>query len=138
MKKGWMVLAVLVVAQVVGAQTWYPANQATLVWDAAAKVATTDQANKYQCWTKYGSATATPVKAGTEITATQQTLTFSTEGRYFLCVQTIRYPQNETVGIPSARMACTDIAADVQGGSPFGIVYYVPPSAPGALRQTVP
>jgi hypothetical protein len=112
---------------------WNTANQVTLTWDAVPKVAATDQANKYQVYTKAGSPTATPQKVGSEITATQQAVTFTVEGRYYLCVGSIRYPQGETVGIPSSRLACSDIAADTQSGA-FGVVYYVAPAPPGGLR----
>lgn len=134
MKRIAILIAILIIPSLAAAQTWNTANQATLAWDAVAKVAPTDQPNKYQVYTKAGSPTATPQKVGPEITATQQTVTFSAEGRYYLCVVAIRYPQGETVGIPSTRLACSDVAADTATGA-FGVVYYVAPAAPGGLRM---
>lgn len=133
MKRIAILIIILLIPSFAAAQVWNTANQATLAWDAVAKVAPTDQPNKYQVWTKAGSPTATPQKVGGEITATQQTVTFSAEGRYYLCVGAIRYPQGETVGVPSTRLSCSDIAADTANGA-FGVVYYVAPAAPGGLR----
>lgn len=127
------VLAVMLFSTGAFAQTWNTANQVTLAWDAVPKEKPTDQPNKYHVYTKAGSPTATPQKAGAETIATQQAVTFATEGRYYLCVGAIRYPQGETVGIPSSRLACSDIAADTATGA-FGVVYYVAPAAPGGLK----
>ena len=136
MKKSLLICFALIVvlSTVAFAQVWVTANQATVQWDAVPKVAVTDQPNKYQVYTKYGSATATPQKVGAEITALQQTVTFTIEGRYFFCVGAVRYPQGETVGITSTRLACSDVAADTRDGA-FGVVYYIAPAAPGGLRQ---
>jgi hypothetical protein len=133
MKKLLIILAILIFAAPAMAQTWVTANQATLAWDAVAKIATTDTI-KYQTYTKSPLATSTPQKVGGEVTATQQPITFSVEGRYFLCVETLRYPQGETLAIKSARMACTDVATDTQAGVATGVIYYTAPGAPGVLR----
>lgn len=124
----------LLLAPVVAlAQTWYTANQATVAWDPVAPIATGDTV-KYQVYTKVG-ATGAPVKVGGEITATQLAITFSVEGRYFIGVETVRYPTGETVGIRSDRIAWSDIATDCSAAGPFGIVYYVSPGAPKGLRS---
>ena len=133
MKKLIIIAAILIFAAPAMAQTWVTANQATLAWDAVAKIATTDTI-KYQCYTKSPLATSTPQKVGGEITATQQPITFSVEGRYFLCVESLRYAQGETVAIKSSRMACTDVATDTQAGVATGVVYFTAPGAPGSLR----
>jgi hypothetical protein len=133
MKKLIIVLAILIFAAPAMAQTWVTANQATLAWDAVAKIAATDTI-KYQAYTKSPLATSTPQKVGGEITATQQAITFSVEGRYFLCVEALRYAQGETVAIKSSRMACTDVATDTQAGVATGVVYFTAPGTPGALR----
>jgi len=132
MKTLLITLALVLFAAPAFAQTWHTANQVTLAWDAVPKVQTTDAANKYQVYTKVGAA-GTPQKVGAEITTTQQAITFSAEGRYFLCAQAVRYPQGETVGIPST-ISCSDVAVNVQGGVPFGVVYFVAPAGPGGLR----
>ena len=127
------VLAVMFFSTGAFAQNWNTANQVTLAWDAVPQDKPTDQPNKYQVYTKAGSPTATPQKAGAETIARQQSVTFATEGRYYLCVGAIRYPQGETIGIHSSRLACSDIAADTATGA-FGVVYYVAPAAPGGLK----
>lgn len=114
------------------AQSWRVADSAVLQWDAVAKPAPTD-ALRYQVWTKFGDASAAPQKAGGEITDTQATVTFATEGRYFLCVQTMRYPQGEAEAIGST-LACSHDPAVTQAGAAFGIKYFAEPAAPGGLR----
>lgn len=133
-KLALVILVLFMLAPVVAlAQTWYTANQATVAWDPVAPIATGDVI-RYQVYTKVG-ATGTPAKVGTEITATQMAITFSVEGRYFVGVQTVRYPTGETVGTPSATIAWSNIAADCAAAGPFGIVYYVAPGAVKNLRN---
>ena len=134
-KKLALVFALLLLlAPVVAlAQTWYTANQATVAWDPVAPIATGDVI-KYQVYTKVGTS-GTPAKVGGEITATQLALTFSIEGRYFVGVQTIRYPTGETVGIPSATTAWSNVAADCAAAGPFGIKFFVAPEAAAGLRN---
>lgn len=127
-----MVVCLLTFASSVSAQTWYPTNQATVAWDAVPPLATGDTI-KYQVYTRMGTTgDGTPV--GGEITATQLAITFSVEGRYYVGVKTIRYPQGETVGTPSAATAWSNIAADCAAAGPFGIVYYLAPITPKGLR----
>lgn len=128
-----MVLLFVLAPMVALAQTWYTANQATVAWDAVAPIATGDTI-KYQVYTKIGTA-GTPAKVGAEITATQMAITFNVEGRYYVGVQTVRYPTGETVGTPSATIAWSNIAADCAAAGPFGIVYYVAPGAVKNLRN---
>ena len=117
------------------AQTWYTANQVTIGWDAVAKLQTTDQANKYQVYSRNDLiSNGSPV--GGEITATQLLVTLSVEGKYYFGVKTIRYPQGETTGIPSVGTAWSNVAADTNN-SPFGVMYFVAPGFPGGLRRVV-
>ena len=130
---GLLVLGILGIPLFGLAQTWYTANQATVAWDPVPPVATGDVI-KYQVYTKVGTS-GTPVKVGSEITATQLAITFSIEGRYFVGVDTVRYPVGETVGIRSATIAWSNNAADCSSAGPFGIVFYVSPVAPKGLRS---
>lgn len=137
MKKLALVFMVLFVVSLMAtgahAQSWVTANQVTLEWNAVPKPAPTD-IMKYQVYTKFGSTTATPQPVVGEIEALAQTVTFQTEGRYYLCVGALRYPEGETTPIPSERIACSDIAADTQAGVPFGVKFFVSPAVPGGLR----
>jgi hypothetical protein len=133
MKKLFLILAILIFAAPVMAQTWHTANQVTLTWDAVPKVATTDSANKYQVYIKFQSTTAAPVLVGSEIEATQQAVSFSAEGRYYLCVDAARYPQGETQPVRS-EIACSHDAASTADGTPFGVKYFIHPTKPGKLR----
>lgn len=128
----FVVLFFLFPVMTVFAQTWYPTNQATVAWDAVAPVATGDTI-KYQVYTKIGT-TGTPAKVGGEITATQLAITFSTEGRYYVGVESIRYPTGETIGTRSTTVSWSHDAAVCAVAGPFGIVYFVSPSAVKGLR----
>ena len=114
------------------AQTWVSGNQVTLSWDAVAPIEPTDVIT-YQVYLK-PSLTGTPAAFGATIAGTQQLVQFSSEGRYFLCVETLRLPQGETEPIRSERMACSDVAADTEANDPFGCKYFAPPASAGGLR----
>ena len=100
MKRLLIILAILIFAAPAMAQTWYTANQVTLAWDAVPKVLATDQANKYQVYSR-NDLVSLGSKIGTEITATQLLISLTVEGRYYLGVKAVRYPAGETVGIES-------------------------------------
>ena len=114
------------------AQTWYTANQVTLAWDAVPKVLPTDQANKYQVYSRNDLVSlGSPI--GSEITATQLVVSFTTEGRYYLGVEAIRYPAGEAVGIKSTTKAWSNVAADT-ANNPFGVMFFAAPSGASGLR----
>jgi len=135
MKKLFIIAAIMIFAAPAMAQTWYTANQVTLAWDAVPKVLATDQANKYQVYSR-NDLVSLGSKIGTEITATQLLISLTVEGRYYLGVKAVRYPAGETVGIESVGTAWSNVAADT-GGSPFGVMYFVAPGFPGGLRRVV-
>jgi len=132
MKRLLIILVILIFASPAMAQTWYTANQVTLAWDVEAKVLATDQANKYQVYSR-NDLVSLGSKIGAEITATQLLISLSVEGRYYLGVKSIRYPAGETVGIPSVGTAWSNVAADTNN-SPFGVSYFTAPIYPGGLR----
>jgi hypothetical protein len=133
MKNLIIVLAILLLAVPAFSQTWYPANQVTIAWDEVPKVLTTDQANKYQVYSR-NDLVSLGAKIGGEITATQLLISLTVEGRYYLGVEAIRYPQGETTGIPSATKAWSNVAADTNN-SPFGILFFTAPAQPVGLRR---
>ena len=132
MKKLILILLLFAVPAMAQAQTWYSANQATLAWDAVAKVLPTDQANKYQVYSR-NDLVSLGTKIGGEITATQLVVSFTVEGRYYLGVEAIRYPVGETVGIKSAIKAWSNVAADTNN-SPFGVTFFAAPGGANNLR----
>lgn len=110
-------LAVVVILCAVPAmaQVWYDANQVTFAWYAVTNLAdgTTIPAGntvKYQAYTKPNSVSA-GVKVGTEITATQILISFSTEGAYFLGVEALRY-NGTTLVSKSNPITWSDVAAN--------------------------
>jgi hypothetical protein len=136
-----MILAALCLGTAVAAaQTWHTANQVTLAWDPVPPPV--DPSTnlplpgeiKYQCYVKFQVVTATPVAVGSEITATQQVISFSGEGRYYLCAQALRYPPNETEAVKSA-LSCTHDPAVTAENQAFGVKYFVNPGNPGGMRR---
>lgn len=112
------------------AQTWKTANQATVGWDA---VTVPSGTVSYKVYVK-------PETGGTEtlattVTATQATVTFSQEGRYYLGVASVRTVN--AVPVESSTISWSNVAAVCQGGVTFGIQYITPPAAPVNFR-TVP
>jgi hypothetical protein len=132
MKKLFIIISLLLISSVASAQTWYTANQVTLAWDAVPKVLTTDQANKYQVYSR-NDLVSLGTKIAGEITATQLLISFTVEGQYYLGVEAIRYPAGATVGIPSATKAWSNVAADTNN-NPFGVSFFVLPGKVINLR----
>ena len=93
---------------------------------------TTDQANKYQVYSR-NDLVSLGNKIGGEVTANQLVVSFTTEGRYYLGVEVIRYPAGETVGIKSATKAWSNVAADT-ANSPFGVTFFAAPGGASGLR----
>ena len=130
--KRLIILAIMAFAVVASAQTWHTANQVTFGWDAVAPIAAGDVI-KYAVYTKKGD-TAPLVSAGGETLATSFQISFSVEGRYYLCAETVRYPQGETEPVRSDTIACTDVGTNNLSGVPFGVKYFTNPNKPGNLR----
>jgi hypothetical protein len=125
-------MVILIFAAPCFAQTWHTANQVTLAWDAVAPIAAGDTI-KYQVYVKFQQTTAQPAAVGGEIEATQQTVSFGAEGRYYLCVDAVRYPQGETQGFRS-ELSCSHDAGATAAGVPFGAKYFQNPGKPGGLK----
>lgn len=136
MKRLIIIAAILIVGAASSrdlfAQTWYTANQVTFAWDPAPKVKPTDQANKYRVYSR-NDLVSTGTTVGDEITATQLVVSFANEGRYYLGVETIRYPAGETVGHKSTTKAWSNVAGDTNN-NPFGVLFFAAPGGVGGLR----
>lgn len=131
MKTLLITLSIVLLAISANAQTWHTANQVTFAWTAVAPIQPTDNI-KYQVYTKYRETTATPQAVGTEIIATSMPVSFTTEGKYYLCAQTVRYIQGETDPLKS-ELSCSDVAEVTQAGIAFGVKYFIQPNKPGGL-----
>jgi hypothetical protein len=133
MKKLFIILAIICLfAAPVAAQTWQTANQVTIAWDPVAKIQPTDTI-KYQVYMRQdlvsnGTAIGAPVETA------QAVVTFSTEGRYYLGVETLRFVSGETEPVRSATKAWSNDAAACGPAGPFGVKYFVLPGAAKGLR----
>jgi hypothetical protein len=139
MKRLFIILAVLIFAAPAMAQTWHNANQGTFAWDAVTTLAggatiPTGNVVKYQAWKRLSPALPTAGEmVGTEITALQQTVSFSVEGGYFVGVQALRFVDN--VKVSTSTISWSDVPANCQGGVAFGFQYWLALALPQGLRQ---
>ena len=129
MRRLLIILAIILLPTTVLAQSWYTANQVTVGWDAVPPIAQGDVI-KYQVYTRIGTS-GDGAKVGSEITASQLAITFTIEGRYFIGVKTIRYPQGETVGVPSATTSWSNDPLVCAAAGPFGVQFF---ALPGGIR----
>jgi hypothetical protein len=125
--------------------TWHTANKATLVWDPVTTLedGTTPipAGSTIKYVTYIANAITDPNKANPVVVptsaecdgvATQCTVTFNTEGRFFMGVKAERYVNNEKVS--ESILAWADDPQYAQDGVGFGAQYFLPVSAPGGLR----
>lgn len=132
MKKLLLTLAVLLLAAQAFAQTWHTADSKVLAWNAVAPIQPTDIIT-YQVYSKFRTPDAAPQAIGTPTADNQLTVTFSQEGSYYLCVQTVRLPEGETDPLVSD-IVCSNQAEYCLDGQTFGVKYFVKPNNPGGLR----
>ena len=127
------ILNVILIAFVVIANadvsTMQPANQITVAWDETADT------TSYRVYTRLLDGTQeTQIK---EVTATQYTLTFTTEQALVIGVQAVRTKtlpgMTEPVEAVSA-IAWSDIPENCLDGQTFGVYYIKAPGTPGGLR----
>lgn len=128
-----LVLSFLILFPVIaGAQaiTWYNETTKTMAWDPVAKVATSDDANRYQVmWRTDLVSTGSTV--GNPITATQLALTIPPDVKYYFGVKALRYVGGNRVS-ESATAWSSDPAATAN--SPFGFDTIRSPLSPSAIR----
>lgn len=123
-----MLFVLLFTATQAVAQTWKPTNQVTVAWDA---VTVTSGTVSYNIYIR-PEAGGTPTLTNPKVATTQATVTFTTEGRYYLGVSAIR-----TVGgvdVESSTVSWSSDPSVTFQGATFGVQYLVPPSAPVGIR----
>lgn len=127
-----VLFALLIVPSISGAQTIheYTTTTAVMAWDASAKVATTDDANRYQVvWRTDMVSTGTAV--GSPITATQLALTIPVDVKYYFGVRALRYQAGVNTAT-SATAWSSDPAAT--SNAPWMFNTTRAPLAPSAIR----
>jgi hypothetical protein len=127
-----IVLALLMAPALVGAQTitWDTRTSATMAWDASPKVATTDDANRYQVlWRTDLTSAGTAV--GSPITATQLALTIPPDVKYYFGVKALRYQAGVRTAESAVAWSSDPIATN---NTPWGFDTTRSPLAPSAIR----
>ena len=108
---------------VASAQIWHPVNQVTVGWDIA------DKATGYKVFTKsVDGANITEIGATSDLS---HTITFQTEGRYFLGVQSVREVDGETL---HSTISWSDNPEVCFGSQSFGAIYYELPDGAMGLK----
>jgi hypothetical protein len=131
-----LILSITLFITPVFSQTWHTANQVTVTWDAVTTnsdgnpLSTTDPI-KYQVYSKLAPS-GTEDKVGTEITTLSQTVSFSSEGSYYLGVKAIRYIGTEKVG--ESAIAWSSDPLVCYNNQAFGVRYWLPPAQPKGLK----
>jgi hypothetical protein len=121
--------------------TWKATNQATVAWDV---VNTFDDNSAFPAGTtiQYGVYTrkdidpplAPPAVQVTTVNVPTATITFATEGKYYVGVQSLRFDTGvHNVGGDST-IAWSDVDTNCQGGVPFGFTFYKVMKQPKGLR----
>lgn len=138
--KQWLCILSICLALMVGgvagahAQTWKAANQYVLQWDPVTTMVDgtplpAGATVRYRIFTK-PAPEGQQTEAGIAST-TSFTLTFATEGRYFVGVMAERLVDGTIVA--TSTVSWSNVA-EVTGGNPFGIQYYGVPANPKNLR----
>jgi hypothetical protein len=121
-------IALILIATMVSAQTWYPSDSINVGWDA---VSVSSGVVSYKVYTMpHPSGTATNVAT---VTGTTASVTFATEGKYYIGVSTVRTVDEEAL---ESIISWSNVAADCLNGVTFGAKYYTPPGKPtGLVKQ---
>ena len=109
------------------AQQWTTANQITVSWDPVTTNVDGQPITGTVSYKTYFKPELGTIETfhGT-VTATQATITFQAEGRFFLGVRSVR--NIDGVEIDSSRIAWSNNAADCSSGVTFGVQYYKAPA----------
>ena len=124
-------LSMLIFSGLAVAESWHTANAVTVSWDAVPKIVETDEI-KYQMYINHKD--GEPMVYGGEISANESVIKFEKEGKFYIGVQTVRYPLNETVGIKSESISWSSDVTVCGADGAFGIVYYLSPANVTGIR----
>lgn len=108
------------------AESWHNTNSIRVGWDAVTKTLETDII-KYQLYLKPVNATGIVSAFGNEITETEAIVQFASEGKYYIGVETVRYPEGGTVAVKSETISWSNDATVCGPDGAFGVIYYVSP-----------
>jgi hypothetical protein len=122
-----IVAALFISATFASAENWVTANQITVSWDP---VTVQSGTVTYKTFTK-------PVTGGTEtfvstVNTTQSVITFTTEGRYYLGVKSVR--NVDGIELESSSISWSNDPAVCLNGVTFGAQYYIPPANVGGMK----
>lgn len=123
---------------IVYAQTWVPANQVTIAWDAVTRLEDgspipSGQTVTYTIWQRAGTQDG-PVTEGSTIETTQATIGFATPGRYYIGISSNL--MQESLLLAQSAVSWSYDATVTQNGQTFGIIFSVRPMGPRNLRVT--
>lgn len=121
--------------------TWKATNQATIAWDAVTaftdnKPFPTGTTVKYAVYTRkdVDPPTAPPAAQVTLSDIPTAVVTLTTEGKYFVGVQSQRYDNAVHNVAGDSTISWSDVAANTQGNLPFGLAFFEILKQPGGMR----
>jgi len=127
-----ILIFLLVVPAYAIAQSWHSTNQVTVAWDPVTLPDGAPGALTYDVWIVESTANKVSAVKLTRVANPPATVTFTTEGRYFLGVQSVRIiSAGEEV---TSEISWSDSTV-ATGDQPFGVVYYAAPPAATNLRM---
>ena len=123
---------VFLVMQDAKAQEWYVTDQVTVLWDAVTTLDNGDPLTEtplYHVYVESGGVS----RFITGTAETQQVITFSEEGTYWIGVSAVRLMDDGA--LMESNIAWSNNVEVVQSGATFGIRHYLPPARPTGLRK---
>jgi hypothetical protein len=131
----FIVILLFLFAGIAGAQTWYPANEKTVAWDAVTTLESgdtipADNVVRYEIYIK--NADGTNIVAVSSTIQTSCTIPFSDEGKFFWGVKAIREVNGENVS--ESVINWSDNPDVCFNNEAHGIINYSKPGAPNGLR----
>ena len=129
----WLVLILILTATTAASQTiWHPANQATIEWDQSTLLADDSpipegDTVKYKIYLSDGSGVHTEIM---EVDTTEATVTFQSEGQFFVGVSAVRY--NADGQLLSESLVSW---SNIEPSEPFGFIFWYPIKQPTGIRR---
>lgn len=133
-----IILTFILLTSLSFSQTWYPANQKTIAWDAVTELddgspIPSDDKVKYQIYiVQENSAKSTAIILGTT-EETQFLVTIPHEGKWFVGVKAQRFDSNGNL-ISESEISWSDNSVYCQNNETFGISFFRVPKQPEGLR----
>jgi len=132
------VMVILLSVAVSMAQVWHPLNQATVAWDAVTELSNGDPVPEidtvfYRTYMKGADDNPPMTLVADNIAVAQYTFTISTEGRFLVAVQAVRWIGGDSELEYTSYLAWSDNPDACADGNTFGLDSYLGPMMPDGI-----